>query len=147
MSTLFLLWNRSWKSGGNINFISLEFNSLFVFHFSSYIFAETIGLWFVNNCLVIPQDRIVAMNWTYQFSILTFIVSSFSIPYNALIISHEQMSVYAYISIIEVLLRLGIVFLLSLGDVDRLILYAVLLFLSTSCITLFYYVYCKCKYP
>ena len=110
-------------------------------------FAETIGLWFVNNCLVIPQDRIVAMNWTYQFSILTFIVSSFSIPYNALIISHEQMSVYAYISIIEVLLRLGIVFLLSLGDVDRLILYAVLLFLSTSCITLFYYVYCKCKYP
>lgn len=68
------------------------------------------------------------MNWTYQFSILTFIVSSFSIPYNALIISHEQMSVYAYISIIEVLLRLGIVFLLSLGDVDRLILYAVLLF-------------------
>ena len=90
-------------------------------------FAETIGLWFVN--------------------ILTFIVSSFSIPYNALIISHEQMSVYAYISIIEVLLRLGIVFLLSLGDVDRLILYAVLLFLSTSCITLFYYVYCKCKYP
>lgn len=51
------------------------------------------------------------MNWTYQFSILTFIVSSFSIPYNALIISHEQMSVYAYISIIEVLLRLGIVFL------------------------------------
>ena len=63
-----------------------------------------------------------------------------------MIISHEQMSVYAYISIIEVLLRLGIVFLLSLGDVDRLILYAVLLFLSTSCITLFYYVYCKCKY-
>lgn len=111
------------------------------------LLAETIGLWFVNTCLVIPQERILAMNWTYQFSILTFIVSSLSIPYNALIISHEQMSVYAYISIIEVLLKLGIVFLLGLGDADRLILYAILLFFSTSCITLFYYIFCRRKYP
>lgn len=110
-------------------------------------FAETIGLWFVNRYLVIPQERITAMNWTYQFSILTFIVSSLSIPYNALIISHEQMSVYAYISIIEVLLRLGVVFLLSLCNVDKLILYAILLFLSATCVTLFYYLYCRYKYP
>lgn len=111
------------------------------------VLAETLGVWFVNTKLTIPPERMVAMNWAYQFSIFTFVVSSLSIPYNALIISHERMSVYAYISIIEVLLKLGVVFSLGLAETDRLILYAGLLFVSTSIITFTYYLYCRKNYP
>ena len=112
-----------------------------------FLLAETVGLWFINTQLVIPMERLYAMNWVYQFSILTFMVSSLSVPYNALIISHERMSIYAYISILEVLLKLGVVFLLGLIAIDNLILYGLLLFLSTGIITFFYYLYCHFNYP
>ena len=74
--------------------------------------AETIGLWFVNEKLVIPDNRIAAANWVYQFSILTFCINIIQVPYNAVLIAHEKMNVYAYISILEALLKLGIVYLL-----------------------------------
>lgn len=70
-----------------------------------FILAETIGLWFLNTQLVIPIDRISAANWVYQFSIIACINSLLSNPYNASIIAHEKMNVYAYVSIIEVLLN------------------------------------------
>ena len=59
------------------------------------IILETIGLWFLNNKLEIPEDRILVANWVYQFSILTFIVSILSVPYTAIIISYEKMNVFA----------------------------------------------------
>lgn len=64
-----------------------------------FILAETIGLWFLNTQLTIPDERMVAANWVYQFSILAFIVTIMSVPYNAAIISHERMSIFAYVSI------------------------------------------------
>ena len=67
--------------------------------------AETIGLWFVNAKLVIPAERMVAANWIYQFAILSFCVNIIQVPYNATLIAHEKMSIYAYISILEVLLK------------------------------------------
>lgn len=88
------------------------------------IFAETIGLWFLNTQLVIPDSRIVAANWVYQFSIITAILQVSTIPYSAIIIAHEQMSVYAYISIGEVVLKLGLVLLLSVIPYDNLVEYA-----------------------
>ena len=64
------------------------------------IVAETIGLWFLNTKMTIPDDRIVATNWVFQFSIVTFAINLISVPYNAAIIAHEKMSAFAYISIL-----------------------------------------------
>lgn len=92
------------------------------------ILSETVGLWFLNTQLNIPQNRIIAANWVYQFSILSFVVSIISVPYNALIVAHEKMNIYAYVSILEVLLKLGVVYLLLLFGYDKLTLYALLIF-------------------
>ena len=69
------------------------------------ILAETVGLWFLNHKMNIPTSRIIAANWVFQFSILTFIIKIFSVPYNASIVAHEHMKVYAYVSILEVILQ------------------------------------------
>ncbi len=110
------------------------------------ILSETIGLWFLNNQLVIPHDRLIAANWVYQFSILSFIVTIISVPYNATIIARERMNVFAYISIIEVSLKLLIVFMLNWFGFDKLKLYAVLIFLVTFITKLIYYIYCRKNY-
>lgn len=113
--------------------------SLFIIIF--LIIAETIGLWFVNSQLTIPKERLSAANIVYQFSIISFCFSFISVPYNALIIAHERMSAFAYISIIEALLKLGIVFILSIINWDKLIIYGLLTLLSTCGVTISYFVY------
>ena len=110
------------------------------------LLAETIGLWFLNSQMVIPPERMKAANWVYQFSILSFIVTIMTISYNAAIIARENMVVYAYVSIAEVVLRLAVVYLLVVFSFDKLILYAVLLFLTTCIITFIYRTICKRKY-
>lgn len=107
------------------------------------LFGETIGLWFVWNKLVIPEARLWAAFWVYQISIITAIVSVLSIPYNTLIIAHEKMGAFAYISILEGLLKLLIAYSLIYTAADRLIVYAVLLMLVTLSIRIIYTVYCK----
>lgn len=107
------------------------------------LLSETIGLWFINTQLNIPEGRMYAANWVYQFSIFTFAIGILRIPYNASIISYERMSFYAYVSIIEVLLKLGVVFLLVASPLDKLISYAALLFLVSVVCYLVYYIYCK----
>lgn len=108
-----------------------------------FILAETIGLWFLNTQLTIPDERMVAANWVYQFSILAFIVTIMSVPYNAAIISHERMSIFAYVSILEVTLKLVIVFILQWFGFDKLKLYAILVFLVSLIIRIIYGIYCK----
>lgn len=107
------------------------------------IIAETVGLWFVCNKLVIPEERFVAAMWVYQFSILTMFVSIISIPYNAAIIAHEKMSAFAYISILDTVLKLAIVYLLTIVTFDRLIFYAALLLGISLLDRLIYAIYCK----
>ncbi len=107
------------------------------------ILAETIGLWFLNTQLTIPAERMVAANWVYQFSILALLVTIMSVPYNATIIAHEQMNVYAYVSIIEVTLKLLIVFMLQWFGFDKLKLYAILVFGVSLLIRLIYGIYCS----
>lgn len=109
--------------------------------------AETVGLWFVNNKLVIPEDRMIAVNWLYQFSILTCVNSLLSAPYNAVLIAREKMNVYAYVGVFEVLLRLGIVYLLLIIPYDRLIVYGALFMFSTLITTMAYRLYCIRQYP
>ena len=104
---------------------------------------ELLGVWYVNNKLVIDGNRIIAAQWVLQFSLITFCVNLISVPYNAAIIAHEKMEAYAYISILDVLLKLGICLILPLFAVDFLILYALLLTLEACLIRLIYGVYCK----
>lgn len=110
------------------------------------ILAETVGLWFINHKLIISFDRIIAANWVYQFSILTFCVNIIQVPYNAVLIAHEKMNVYAYISILEVLLKLGIVYLLSIISSDKLIFYGILVFTVQLIIRSIYQFYCRRHY-
>ena len=111
------------------------------------ILAETIGLWFLNNKLIIPADRIIAANYIYQFTILSTIATLIANPYNASIISHEKMSVYAYVSIIEVILKLIIVYILYIIPIDHLISYGALILLTNIIITIAYIIYCLKKFP
>lgn len=92
------------------------------------LLAETVGLWFLNYKLNIPTERMYAANIVYQFSILSFTVNILKVPYNASIIAYEKMSFYAWISIIEVVLKLIIVFILVLFSFDKLILFSILTF-------------------
>ena len=93
------------------------------------ILGETLGLYFFNTQMNIPQDRIYAAKWVYQFSIFTCMVNILSIPYNALITSHEKMNAFAIISVIETVLKLLIVWVLLIFRDDKLILYSILMFL------------------
>ncbi|MBW9199786.1 lipopolysaccharide biosynthesis protein [Bacteroidales bacterium SW299] len=104
--------------------------------------GETIGLWFFNTYLNIPIDRRYAAGWVYQFSILAAVVNIMRAPYNACIITYERMSSFAYISIIEVILKLLIVYLLLLSVIDKLILYACLTCLVSVVISLCFYLVC-----
>lgn len=106
------------------------------------VIAETVGLWFLNTKMTIPEERLLAANVVYQLSIIAFCVDFISIPYNALIIAHERMSAFAYISIVEALLKLAIVYILKITFYDRLITYGLLLFLTACGITMSYMIYC-----
>lgn len=107
------------------------------------LLAETVGLWFVNHKLAIPIDRMEPAVFAYHLSILTVFFTLTQVPYTASIISHEKMNVYAYVSIVEVILKLSVVYVLKLNNnFDNLKLYAVLLCLIQISIALFYRVYC-----
>lgn len=105
--------------------------------------AETIGLWFLYNKMVIVPQRMTAAVYTYHISILTAVFSLTQVPYNATIVAHERMSIYAYMSIIEVLAKLLICYMLSIGSYDKLMLYATLLFVVQVGLMCFYRLYCK----
>lgn len=107
------------------------------------LIAETLGLWFINAKLNIEESRIFAMNCVYQCSLLSFFFSIVLVPYNALIISYEKMSAFAYISIVEVMLKLLLAILLTYLLYDKLILYAVMMLFCQAVITLYYYIYCR----
>lgn len=124
------------KTFGNIVTIHLLLAVIIV------ILGETIGLWFVLNKLQIPENRLTAALWVYQFSIFSFILSIISVPYNATIIAHERMKAFAYITIVDAVLKLLIVYMLVIIPYDKLIIYAILF----CCIQVFdrivYGVYC-----
>lgn len=111
------------------------------------LLAETIGLWFVYNKLVIPAERFTAALWVYQLSIAALFIQIVAIPYNAAIIAHEKMSAFAFISIMDVGLKLAIVYALTLVSWDKLIFYAVLLFLVGVLDRIIYGAYCGKNFP
>lgn len=106
------------------------------------VLAETVGLWFLYNKMTIPIQRMDAAMWVFQMSVLSTVVMIMSVPYNATIIAHEKMSAFAYISVLEVVLKLAIVYLLQIGHFDKLKLYAVLFFMVQLLIRIIYGRYC-----
>lgn len=106
------------------------------------IVAETAGLWLLHNKMVIPDGRMFACEFVLHISILTAVFTITQVPYNACIIAHEKMSVYAYVSIIDAVLKLVIVYLLYIGNFDKLMLYATLLLVENIGIQIFYRIYC-----
>lgn len=125
------------------NVFSMSVNIHFLIAFIIFILAETIGLWFVNTQLTIPAGRMGAAQCVYQFSILAMMVTMVSVPYNAMIIAHERMNVFAWVSIIEVSLKLFIVFMLQWFGFDKLKFYAVLTFCVSLIIRFIYGFYCS----
>ncbi len=107
---------------------------------------EIAGVWYLNTHMNIPSSRMDAANWVLQCSILTTLFSIMQVPYNAMIISKEDMGIYAYISILEVTLKLLVVYLLCIGDFDRLKLYSVLTMVVTIVVMMIYRFYCTNKY-
>ena len=107
------------------------------------ILGETVGLWFLMEKLVIPEERMAAAMWVYQCSIIACAVNILSVPYNADIIAHEKMSAFAYISILDVILKLVIVYLLVVSPIDKLIVYAILTLLVQLLIRYVYTRYCN----
>ena len=110
------------------------------------ILAETVGLWFVNTKLNIPQERHSAAMWCYQFSIITTVFNILRVPYNAVIIAYEKMSFFAWVSIVEAVLKLLVVYLLIISPLDKLVAYVILLTLVSIIILFCYKIYCNKKF-
>lgn len=115
----------------------------FILAILSLILLEIAGYWFLNNRMNIPVDRMNASNWVFQLSVITFLVNLLSIPYNALVIAHERMSFFAYLSIFECLLKLIVAILLPYLLSDKLIVYAFLICLIAIILRIIYQLYCR----
>lgn len=131
---------------GNLNELKSTFSTCFIIFLMIslliVVIAELFGVWFIETKLAIPQDRMSAAHWVFQLSLLTLVVTLLSYPYNALIIAHERMKAFAYISIYEAFAKLGIAYALYISSSDRLILYAILLCLVQISVRFIYNSYC-----
>jgi O-antigen/teichoic acid export membrane protein len=155
--SLFAIINGA-LSAGSSRFITFElgrgdplllrktFSASFMIHALIALFvlvvAETLGLWYVNTLLVVPAGRLHAANWVYQFSVMSSMLSLTQVPYSAVIIAHERMGIYAGVGIVEVAYKLLTVFLLRYLNIDKLIVYGLLLCLGSVFVQLYYRYYC-----
>lgn len=135
---------------GNLEKLKKIFSTTLTGHILLALFivlvAETAGLWFLHHKMVIPQDRMYAAEWVYHLSILTAFFTLTQVPYNACIIAHEKMTVFAYVSIVDAVCRLLIVYMLMIGEMDKLILYAILHVVLQVSLLVFYRFYTKSRF-
>lgn len=153
---------NSTLTGGTQRFLTFEigkgdlvklkqtFSTAIVIHIALAFFilflGETIGLWFLYEKMNIPVDRFDVVFWVYQFAIASMMVTVMQVPYNALIIAHERMHIFAYVSIVEAILKLLVVYLLLVISFDKLIVYGVLMFLVSLSMAMFYRIYVMRNY-
>lgn len=109
--------------------------------------AEPVGLWFIDNEMTISPERIPAARWVLHFSLLAFVVNLMSVPQMASITAHERMSAYAWIGILDGLLRFGVALLISCSGHDRLVAYAALMAVSVLIVRMAYGIYCRLYFP
>ena len=123
--------------------------SLIILFFLSIIIvliAETVGLWYVNAKLNIPSERLVAANWVYQFSIITFVMNVITVPYNSILTAYENFKAFAYFDILNVILTLVLVISLGFVSLDQLIYYGAGLLIIAILIRFLYSFYCQKHY-
>ena len=132
---------------GDIQALKRTVSNIMTVHFTLagivFLLAETIGLWFVSTQLVIPAERMHAAMWVFQFSIMSFIIGIISAPYNGMLFAHERLTIYAYFNLINLILKLLIVYIIAVSPFDRLIFYAFLLLCVDVGNRLIYGVYCN----
>lgn len=128
------------------NIFNTTLSSHIILAVAIIIVAETLGYWLLHYKLVIAPERMEAATWVFHLSIFTIFFTLTQVPYNACIIAHENMNIFAYVSIIEAICKLLIVYALLVGDVDKLILYSVLQCVLQIAIVVFYRIYCYKRY-
>ena len=111
------------------------------------VVGEIIGVWFLNFHMNFPPERYEAANWVFQLSLLTFVVNIYSVPYNAALVAYEKMTAFAYVAILEVVLKLIVAIVISYSDGDRLILYAILIAAIAVVVRIIYGIYVKTHMP
>lgn len=135
---------------GDINKLKRIFSTIVIIYIILTILAiilvESIGLFFFENQLNIPADRMIAAKWTFHLSVITLVASLMGAPFDALIIAHEKMQIFAYISIIDVIAKLIIAEVIYVVDLDKLVFYTLLLSVESLIISFLYYLYCHKKY-
>ncbi len=107
------------------------------------LIAEPLGIWYISNHMNMPPDRLDAARWVFQFSLATFVVNLFSIPYNAAIIAHEKMSAFAVIGVVEGVFKFAVALLIMNARADKLIFYAVLMCAVAFLARFLYVAYCR----
>lgn len=135
---------------GNLKQLAHTFSATLFIHLALaiiiVILCETLGLWILTNELVIPNERITAAHWIYQISILAIVASIIQVPYNAVIIAHERMDIYAYMSLFDVGARLSLAYLLKTIDGDKMIIWVVMTTLVSIIYAAIYITYCRKKF-
>lgn len=111
-----------------------------------FIIGEIAGVWFIQNKLNIPHDRITDAIWVFQFALLTIVVSLLTIPSESCVIAHEDMNVYSYVGVMEGIVKLCIAYLITVSPFNKLIFYAILMFLASSLSQSFYILYARLHY-
>lgn len=111
------------------------------------IIGEVVGVWYLNTQMNIPDNRIEAANWVFQMSLLTFVINIYSVPYNAAIVAYERMTAFAYVAILESVLKLAVALLITISSSDKLVLYAVLLACIALSVRIIYGVYVSRNFP
>lgn len=146
-SQRFITYELGKGEDGNVNkvfSISLSVHLLMALVIA--IVAEPVGIWFINNKLNIPPERLIAAQWLFQFTIISMIFLFTSVPYNALITAHEKMRAFAVISILDAFLKLGIAYAVLFVLSDKLILYGLLMCIEQIMIRYCYSIYCKVNF-
>ena len=127
--------------------INVVFSTSFYIHLTIalivFVLSEAVGIWFVNTHLNIPDTRMVAANWVFQASIIIFILTIITVPYNSSVIAHEHMSVFAIVSIVDAILKLVLIVFLKYIPTDKLILYSILMIGVSFVDFLIYFIYSR----
>lgn len=144
----FLSYELGKKSGSDLkNIFSICLTSHILIAFVLLVLSETLGLWFVNSQINIPESRMVSMNWIFQFSIFALCIDIISIPFNADIISNEKMGIFALLGVLEAVLKLVIAYLITISPLDKLVFYGLLMMCIPIIICIINIVYCRIHFP
>ena len=111
-----------------------------------FLVGELAGVWFIQNKLNIPYSRITDAIWVFQFALLTIVTSLLTIPSESCVIAHEDMNVYSYVGVMEGIVKLCIAYLITISPFNKLIFYAILMFLASSLSQSFYILYARLHY-